>query len=267
MCRKRPPKRPPRGIKTPQYAPRTLFGAPAPSPGAPTTPPRGFPDFPDRPPAFQKLHSLLQKNRNTKNAKTPCKTHGFEHFQKASNELFGHQKWPQEAPWSPPRDPMTPPRRPQDVSHADQNVPLRLPHGPRRPETFQDAANTYGDIPNKRASRLLLLRFLAPHQKVSKNLGFYRVCGSSALQKSAKKEAAQKWAPRGLQDAFWAPKSGPKRRPRAPQEAPKTPQDALKRVPRGPLGAQNRPQEPPRRPQDAPRSSQIALQRPQSCIF
>ena len=119
----------------------------------------------------------------------------------------------------------------------------------------------------KRASRLLLLRFLAPHQKVSKHIGFYRVFGSSALEQSAKKEAAQKWAPRGLQDAFWAPKSGPKRRPRGPQEAPKTPQEAPKTPPRGPLGPQNRPQEPPRRPQDAPRSPQIAPQRPQSCIF
>ena len=128
----------------------------------------------------------------------------------------------------------TPPRRPKDAFHAPQIAPLRLPRGPKRTKTPPDACKTREDIPNKRASRLLLLRFLAPHQKVSKNLGFYRVFGSSALQKSAKKEAAQKWAPRGLQDAFWAPKSGPKRRPRGPQEAPKTPQDAPKTPPEAP---------------------------------
>ena len=95
----------------------------------------------------------------------------------------------------------------------------------------------------KRASRLLLLRFLAPHQKVSKNIGFYRVFGSSALQKSAKKEAAQKMGPKRPPRRFLGTKNGPKTRPRRAHDAPTTPQDAPRR-----------PQDAPKRPQDAPKT-------------
>ena len=150
------PKEAPRCPKAAPRCPQEALLGPRTAPRAPKMPPRGFPDPPDHPPAPSTLHFCCKKDQNTgvvanilKMRKHPntFKMHGFEHFQEASNALFVHQKWPQEAPRSPPRDPMTPPRRPQDVSHAHQNVPLRLPRGPRRPETFQDAANTYGDIP------------------------------------------------------------------------------------------------------------------------
>ena len=188
--------------------------------------------------------------------------HGFEHFQKASSALFGHQKWPHEAPRSPPRDPMTPPRRPQDVSHAHQNVPLRLPRGPRRPETFQDAANRYGDIPNETRFPSLASQVSSAAPKSVKKPLFLHGFWLFGPSKKCKKGGGPKMGPKRPPRRFLGPKSGPKRRPRGPQEAPKTPQVAPKSAPRGPLGPQNRPQEPPRRPQDAPRSPQIAPQRP-----
>ena len=153
---KEAPRRPQDAPRRPQDAPRRPFGGPEPPPEPPRCPQEASQTPQITPQPLQrsifvakrtKTQALLQIFSKYENAQTPRKMHGFEHVQKASSALFGHQKWPHEARRSPPRDPMTPPRRPQDVSHAHQNVPLRLPRGPRRPETFQEAANTYGDIP------------------------------------------------------------------------------------------------------------------------
>ena len=62
-------------------------------------------------------------------------------------------------------------------------------------------------------------------------------------------------APRGLQDAFWSPNSGPERLPGAPKKPPRLPQDAPRR-----------PQEPPRGPQEASQTPQKAPKRLQSRI-
>ena len=131
-------------------------------------------------------------------------------------------KGPHDAPKTPPKTSSTHPKTHHYAFHAAPDAPKRSKTQPTRTETFQ----------MKRASRLLLLRFLESDQKVSKNLGFYRVFGSSGLRKSAKKEAAQKMCPKRPPRRFLGPKSGPKRPPGGPQETP---------------------QEAPRRPQDAPK--------------
>ena len=122
LATKTPPRRPQDAPKTPQDAPKA-------PPGAPKMPPRGLPVPPERPPAPSQRHFWLQTCPKRENAKNPCKTHGFWHFQEASKGFWGpqigprrppggpksHQGRPQEALWGPGTASGTPPRRPQEA--------------------------------------------------------------------------------------------------------------------------------------------------------
>ena len=141
------PEEAPRCPKAAPRCPQEALWGPRTAPRAPKMPPRGFPDLPDHPPAPSTLHFCCKKDQHTgavanilKIRKHPntSENNGFEHFQEASNALFGHQKWPQEAPRSPPRDPKTPPRRlprtpkriitPSTRPQTPRTVPRRSQH-------------------------------------------------------------------------------------------------------------------------------------------
>ena len=218
--------------------------------------PKRLPRLSRSPPSVSEVTFFVLKISKYEKARTPRKLRGFEHFQKASNALFGHQKWPQEAPRSPPRDPMTPPRRPQDVSHAHQNVPLRLPRGPRRPETFQDAANTYGDIPNETRFPSLASQVSSAAPKSVKKHWFLQGFWLFGPSKKCKKGGGPKMGPKRPPRRFLGPQKWPQEAPKRPpggaQDAPRGPQDAPKRALGAPEPPPGAPKTAPRRPQEPP---------------
>ena len=253
----------------PKMPPRAPFGGPEPPPESPRCPQEASQTFQITPQPLQrsifvakrtKTQALLQIFSKYENAQTPRKMHGFEHVQMASNALFGHQKWPQEAPRSPPRDPMTPPRRPQDVSHAHQNVSLRLPRGPRRPETFQDAANAYGDIPNETRFPSLASQVSSAAPKSVKKHWFLQGFWLFGPSKKCKKGGGPKNGPQEASKTLFGPQKwpqeAPKRRPGGAQDAPRRPQEGPKRA----LGAPEPPPGAPKTPPGPPRSLPSALE-------
>ena len=251
----------------PQGGPKMPPGGPLGTQNRPQSPkmfPRGFPDPPDHPPAPSALHFCCKKDQNTgaeysRNTITPkhlVKCMVLRTFERRPTRFLGTIKWPQEAPWSPPRDPMTPPRRPQDVSHAHQNVSLRLPRGPRRPETFQDAANTYGDIPNETRFPSLASQVSSAAPKSVKKPWFLQGFWLFGPSKKCKKGGGPKMGPKRPPRRFLGPQKWPQEAPKSPpggaQDAPRRPQEGPKRALGGPEPPPGAPKTPPRRPQKPP---------------
>ena len=233
MEQRKRPTTPPNAAKTHKTRPQDILGTPESQLGAPKTLPRCVPDAPHVHKRRLRSHLREYRGQKLKTSKTLVKHMVFD----ASGARKTRPRRCQDAPKAPedaPKTPSTHPKTHPDGFQAASNAPAC-------PKTLAKRTKAF---PNKRASRLLLLRFLPEDKKVSKHIGFYRVFELSGFQKSAKKDSAKKWAPRGLQDAFWDPKSGPKRPPGGPKTAPRRPQEA------------------PRRPQDAPRSPQDAPKRP-----
>ena len=167
----------------------------------------------------------------------------------ASEGFFESQKWPQEAPRRLPRCPQDAPKTPSTHPQTHQDAFQAAQNAPPRPKTLAQRTKPF---PNKRASRLLLLRFLKNAEKPWFLQGFWLF----GLQK---RRRPQKWARKGGHPKVSAgpPQSyghHPKLtgRPGGPQEAPRGSQESPKRAPGAPGPPPGAPKTPPRGFPDAP---------------
>ena len=149
---------------------------------------------------------------------------------------------------------------PKDALYAPQNAPLRLPRGPTRTNTPQDACKTHEDIPNKSRFPSLASQVSSAAPKNVKHILVFRRCWAFGLLKKRKQGGGPQNRPQEASKTLFGPQKWPQETPRRPRRGPKTPprrlQDAPKTPPRGPKRPPGAPKRPPRGFPDPPDRSQ-----------